>query len=136
MNTEEKEEAKKITALVVDDEESQLELLEDILRAYGISRVIPAKSSEAALELFKSEKPDIVFSDIMLFKTSGLALVRKIKSLQPEVPVILISGFHEYRRILEKSLSKPDLFLEKPINALKIKKILFQYFPQLKKKKR
>lgn len=122
---------KPVKALVVDDEKHAIDLLSEMLKTIGVEKIITAKSAESALNLFQTERPDIVFSDIMLIKISGLSLLRKLKAIDKNVPVILLSGFHEYRRILENSDVKPDNFLEKPLNIIKIKKVILDYFPHL-----
>ena len=132
----EKSDLKKLKALVVDDEEIQIDLLSDILSECGIRNVVTARSGEMAMSLFKLEQPDIVISDVIMIKLSGLRLLRKIKSINEKIPVILISGFHEYRRILENSDVKPDNFMEKPLSPVKIKKLVHEYFPELKKSKK
>jgi len=127
---------KKLKALIVDDEEIQVQLLSDILLECGIEDIVSARNGEQAFALFRAEKPDIVISDIIMVKLSGLNLVRRIKSVNEKVPIILISGFLEYGKILEDSVIKPDDFMEKPLLPLKVRKLIQKYFPELKGRKK
>ena len=122
---------KYIKALVVDDELPIVEVLSDMLYQIGVDEVLEERSAEAALKTFERENPDIVLSDVMMLKISGISLLRRLKEKDKNIPVILISGFHEYRRILENSEVKPDNFLEKPVNIDLLKKIIYKYFPHL-----
>ena len=125
---------KYVKALVVDDELPIVEVLSDLLYEIGVDEVIEMRSGEKALEAFDKENPDIVFSDVIMLKMSGISLLRKLKAKNKKIPVILISGFHEYSKILEQSGAKPDGFLEKPIKMDTIKTILYKHFPHLKDK--
>ena len=125
---------KYVKALVVDDELPIVEVLSDLLYEIGVDEVIEMRSGEKALEAFDKENPDIVFSDVIMLKMSGISLLRKLKAKNKKIPVILISGFHEYSKILEQSGAKPDGFLEKPLKMDTIKTILYKHFPHLKDK--
>lgn len=126
---------KYVKALVVDDELPIVEVLSDMLYEIGVDEVVEIGSGEKALEAFDKENPDIVFSDVIMLKLSGISLLRKLKAKDKRIPIILISGFHEYSKILEQSGAKPDGFLEKPLKIEMIKTILYKYFPHLKKTK-
>ena len=78
--------------LIVDDEPSLCEWLSIALTKEGYevsSTTIP----EEALLLFKKTPYDCVITDIRMPKISGLDLLRELKSLNPEVNVVLITAF-------------------------------------------
>ncbi len=84
----------KRTVLVVDDSDEVRELAETHLRANGY-RVIGAPSGEAALEMIERYGPiDLLFTDIIMpGGMNGLRLAELVRERQPEVPVLLATGY-------------------------------------------
>lgn len=79
--------------LVVDDEPDILELLVEILRIEGYV-MLSANDGEAALELLAKTPCDLIVTDTMMPRVSGVALIRSIRE-RPElrdVPVIMMSA--------------------------------------------
>jgi two-component system nitrogen regulation response regulator NtrX len=77
--------------LVIDDEESILEALKQTLEFEGY-RVTLAADAERGLALFRQEHPDVVLLDIKMPRTDGMELLTRIRSLDPDVQVIMITG--------------------------------------------
>ena len=121
-----------IKALLVDDERPILDLLARIMRTLGVTP-ITAINGEAALAKFNEEKPDIVFSDIYMPKLNGIALLKKIKAVNPKLPFVLFTGYHNYKQLIENNQFKPDTFLGKPLDVMEIIELMLKYFPQLRK---
>jgi len=104
--------------LVVDDEPNILELLDYNLRKDGFD-VILAETGEAALELFVSEKPDIVLLDQMLPGIDGLAVLKKIRKMYDlgDVPVIIVTAkSEEVDKIVGLDLGADD-YITKPFSV-------------------
>jgi len=82
--------------LFVDDEKVLLDIGRDLLRRLGY-RVATRASSLDAVEAFRANplKYDLVVSDMAMPKMDGMQLARAIKSIRPDLPVILCSGFSE-----------------------------------------
>jgi PAS domain S-box-containing protein len=80
--------------LVVDDEEAIAELERKTLAGLGYS-VHTALSGDQALEIFGTspQEFDLVVTDQTMPKMTGLSLIRRIRQLRPDIPVILTSGF-------------------------------------------
>jgi two-component system nitrogen regulation response regulator NtrX len=77
--------------LIVDDEESIRGALEQLL-SYEKFKTFSAGEGSAALDIAASERIDIVLLDIKMPGMDGLQVLGKLKELQPELPVIIISG--------------------------------------------
>ncbi|MFW6307897.1 MAG: response regulator, partial [Campylobacterales bacterium] len=79
-------ESSKKTILVVDDTESNIDMLLAILKDYD---VIPALSGEDALEIAKEEVIDLALLDIMMPKMDGYEVCRELKRdpLTAEIPI-------------------------------------------------
>lgn len=101
--------------LLVEDEGAVREFAMKALSKNGYT-VFEAASAEEALEIFKRENGQfhLVFSDIVLPDKSGVELVDQLLSINPEISVLLSSGYSDDRSqwplIREKGLQ----FLQKP----------------------
>jgi len=132
MNKKAQTDSKPVKVLVVDDEERIVELMCQVIEAIG-AVAIKAYDGEEALALINKEMPDIVFSDVYMPKLNGLALLRKLKQMDAELPVIIFTGYQHYKQIVESAEIRPDNFLEKPVDIREIIEIMLHYFPQLRK---
>lgn len=97
MTGEEKRVAKDLSGvlaaklLVVDDEEEIRQVLQEYLTAKGY-RVSTARDGVQALEVIERDRPSLVLLDVRLPGMSGVELLQKIRSLDPEVGVIMLTG--------------------------------------------
>ena len=102
------------TILVIDDEKATLSMFRLFLEAYGY-RVLTAQDGTSGLEIFKSEKPAVVLTDIKMPGIDGLEILQKIKELDPETEVIVITG-HGDADLAEQALKLDAVdFIPKPI---------------------
>ncbi len=103
--------------LVADDIKDIRDLLRLILRSrYD---VIMARNGEEAWELFNSEKPDLVLTDVVMPRIKGDELCRRIKlqSFAPDTPVILVTAATKDKELADGFWSKAaqsDAFISKP----------------------
>jgi len=81
--------------LVVDDDINIQRLYKEELEEEGYD-VIVAGTGKDALELFKKEEPDIVTLDILMPDIDGISLLRKMKEINPKVPIIMSTAY-DYR---------------------------------------
>jgi len=102
--------------LLIDDEEQIIDIERRILERLGYT-VTPITDSEAALEEFK-DRPDafdLVITDMTMPKITGDRLAQRLMDINPQIPVILCTGFNE-AITEEKALSMGiDKFVMKPI---------------------
>lgn len=77
--------------LCVDDNEQALSVRKFLLETRGY-RVIPATDGAAALELLQQGGIDLVLSDLVMPQMDGNEMIRRMKQISPEVPMMLISG--------------------------------------------
>ena len=80
----------KKTVLIVDDEQSIIDILVYNLKKEGYN-TIEATDGLMAVEKALEQKPDLILLDIMLPKMDGLSACKKIKSAMPNVPVLILS---------------------------------------------
>jgi two-component system response regulator CpxR len=79
------------TILCVDDNEQALSVRKFMLETRGY-RVLTAHTAAEALEIFAAGNVDLVLSDLIMPQMDGNELVRRMKTMAPEVPTIILSG--------------------------------------------
>ena len=81
------------TVLVVDDDPVILKLLEVNFEMEGFT-VLVARDGQEGIEVARADQPDLIVSDIMMPKVSGLELVTALKGdpSTSEIPIILLSA--------------------------------------------
>jgi DNA-binding response OmpR family regulator len=105
--------------LIVDDEPEILQVLQIGLQGNGFL-VDAFTDPEEALQSFKSNAEDfyLVLSDIRMPGVSGIQLAKKVKEINPDVKVILMTAFEIYDSDSSKVLfpsTHVDEFVQKPI---------------------
>jgi CheY-like chemotaxis protein len=117
------------TILLVDDEDMIVNVGEQILDRLGY-KVIIAKGGQEAIELYKEnqEKIDMVILDMIMPDVTGKMAYEKFKEINPDIKVLLSSGYSitgQAQEILDKGCNG---FIQKPFNlkdlSLKLREIL------------
>ncbi len=82
--------------LFVDDEKTLTDLGRDLLERLGY-RVETRTSAIDAIEAFRinSDKYDLVISDVTMPKITGDEIARQMKTIRPDIPIILCGGFSD-----------------------------------------
>lgn len=97
--------------LVIEDDESMIELLNKILSPRY--QVLVARDGKEGVEKFVAEKPDLVLMDIELPKINGVNATREIKKIEPNAKIIAVTAYAVQRggEIMEEGamevISKP-----------------------------
>ncbi len=106
------------TIMVVDDEPLLRDLLEDMLGTLGY-RVISIEDGEGALEFYQRHGPrvDLVILDVMMPGMSGVEVFKKLKEMDPEVKVLLASGYVEKSKVLQAKKDGVQDFIAKPFSV-------------------
>ena len=99
--------------LVVDDEESIVKFLAEALRRKGYT-VDVASSGEEAFEMAKIHRPHLVLLDIRMPGMGGLEALRKIKSADPVMRVIVITAVRDPETIEQAYRLGVSNFVTKP----------------------
>jgi DNA-binding NtrC family response regulator len=80
------------SVIVVDDEILVLNIISKGFARLGF-RCVTASSGEAALDALRSDSFDLMITDMVMNGIDGIELTREAKSLYPEMPVIIMTGF-------------------------------------------
>ena len=105
------------TILVVDDEEDILELLDYNLTKEGY-RVLRAASGEKALELAKTERPDLIVLDLMLPGLDGLEVCKHLRADRStaDIPIVMLTAKGEEADIVLGLELGADDYVTKPFS--------------------
>ena len=82
------------TILVVDDENLMLTMAETILGEFGY-QVLTANSGQKALQILAQPKQqlDLMITDLVMPGMDGRALIESLRKMEPDLPVICMSGY-------------------------------------------
>ena len=108
---------------IVDDEQSIRKLCMTIGASLGFD-CSEAESGESALALVEAECPDIVISDLMLPKMSGVELLQQIKRMQPRCEVAIMTGHGSIESAVQAMKLGAYHYLQKPFRVEEVKLIL------------
>jgi len=109
--------------LVVDDEESNLKVLERMLQKAGY-RVLLASSGPEALDILRAEQPELVLTDLRMPGMDGLELLRASRTVAPSTEVILMTAFGTVEIAVEAMREGAYDFVTKPLNRHDVLKSL------------
>lgn len=103
--------------LLVDDEEGIRKVLKITLESAGY-KVLTAPDGETGLDVFVREAPDLVITDIKMPGIDGIELLKRIKHLNPETEVIMITGHGDMDLAVKSLQYEAADFITKPIDSL------------------
>jgi PAS domain S-box-containing protein len=100
--------------LLIDDEPDIVRVLSVSLKADGYD-VLTAQSGAEGLAAFEKEKPDIIVTDIKMPGMDGIEVLEKIKALEPNAEVIIITGHGDIDNAIEALKFGASDYINKPI---------------------
>lgn len=110
-----------ISFLIVEDNEFMRSIIRQVLFALGARDVREASDGSAALVRLQVFKPDIILLDWEMAPLDGVEFTKIVRtspdSVNPFVPIIMISGYGEYWRLSAARNAGVTEFLVKPISA-------------------
>lgn len=101
--------------LVVDDEPDMVENLNLLLRQAGY-QTLAETDSRKVTALVEKEQPDLVLSDLRMPEIDGIALLEKIKGVQPDIPVILLTAYTSVDSAVDAMKKGASDYLSKPFS--------------------
>ncbi len=119
--------------VVIDDDLVTLETLKNRLTKEGF-QVFSARDGKSGYDLVRSQKPDIVISDLLMPKMHGLELCQKIKE-DPRLKktrVLLMTATYKtaaFRHEIDDSGA--DEFMEKPVDTLELMKRIYKLYAEI-----
>ena len=99
--------------LVVEDEPMLARIVCDALRQSGYDAA-SAPDGERGLAMFSELRPALVVTDVMMPRSDGFRLTRRIRSVDREVPILFLSARSSSDDVVEGFASGGDDYLRKP----------------------
>ena len=110
--------------LVVDDEQKMCEFLELVLSQDG-HQVLAATSGEQALDIIKSNPDlDVIVTDLMMPKITGMEVLEEAKRMLPDTPVIMITGYSTVENAVQAMKAGAFDYLPKPFKVDEVKLVV------------
>jgi DNA-binding NarL/FixJ family response regulator len=103
--------------LLADDNRLLLEGLANLLSAYGIEVLGMADDGLAAVALAQALHPDLILMDIRMPRCDGLEATRRIKALQPEIKIVMLTTSAEDTDLFESVKSGATGYLIKSMSG-------------------
>jgi len=112
--------------LLVDDEQAFREEIKECLEEY---EVFEAGDGEAALKILKEPNEiDLIVLDYMMPGMKGTEVLSRIKRDNPNLPVIMLTGYGSKEVVIKALREDAEDFLEKPVNVEKLKNTIDNIF--------
>ena len=105
--------------LIVEDDRDLREALSDTLKLAGY-RVLVAQDGEAALQAMARQPVGLVISDVMMQPMDGHTLLKRIKAVTPQIPVLLMTAYGMIEKAVEAMRDGACDYLTKPFDANKL----------------
>jgi YesN/AraC family two-component response regulator len=108
--------------LLVDDDEDFREEFRDYLDDYS---VVEASNGQEALDLLsKPNEIDLVILDVIMPGQRGTKVLGRIKEMDPDLAVIILTGYGTKKTVIEALKGKADDYIEKPADIGKTKEVI------------
>lgn len=111
---------KKYKVLFADDEYWTRQKIQRIIpwEKYSLEFLEPAADGEEVLERIRSEKPDILITDINMPYVNGVDLLRRVQEAYPDIITFVISGYDDFSYVKDSFMAGSINYLMKPVGKL------------------
>ncbi len=117
-------EATKKTVMIADPIKPSRKMLRATLEVNGYKIVAEANKGLQTVRFYTEHKPDIILIDIEMNGMEGLDALRQIRSFDPHVPVILMTGDIESDYLKEALKDREEDYLTKPVDIDRLLSLL------------
>ncbi len=109
------------SVLIVDDQETNLRILEDCISPLGY-QIMKAANGREAIRQVALHRPDIILLDILMPEMDGHEVCRKLKESADyrDIPIVMVTALEGTEEMVKALENGADDFLTKPVNAVEI----------------
>lgn len=125
---------KKMTLLYAEDAvETRKNHIQYLNKNYDFN-IIEASDGVEAFELYLTHKPEVLLTDITMPHMDGLELVEKIREVDGEIKIIILSAHSDEKKLLRAMELKLSSYQIKPIDRKKLNDAIFKVLNSIEKK--
>ncbi len=103
------------TILIIDDESAQREAIAGFLRKHSYT-VLTAASGVAGVDAAKAQHVDLVLTDFRMPDIDGAEVLRRLRELSPDIPVVVITAFGSVERAVDIMKAGAFDYIQKPVD--------------------
>ena len=122
---------KNMNILVVDDYQTMIRIIRNLLKQLGFNNVDDAADGKAALEKTSSKNYGLILSDWNMEPMTGLDLLKHVRASGSKVPFILVTAESKAENIIAAREAGVNNYIVKPFNADTLKTKLSQVLGEL-----
>lgn len=112
--------------LIVDDQYGIRILLKEVLQKEGYETFLAANGMQA-VEIVSEQKPDLVLLDMKIPGMDGIELLRKMKEVDPEIRVLIMTAYGELDMLKEATNLGALTHFSKPFDINKVRNLVKEY---------
>lgn len=110
--------------LVVDDSLVVRNAIARSVQSGAITEILRAEDGEQAVEIFRTQLPELVTMDLTMPNLDGLAAITEIRAIDPQVSILVISALNSHRIALDAIQRGACGFLTKPFTEREVSEAL------------
>jgi len=121
--------------LIVDDEKISRTILFSLMKKEGLHPLV-AEDGPAALKMIRTQAPDVLLVDVKMPVMDGMEVLKEVKSLDQDLPVVLITAHADLHGAVEAIKAGAHDYLAKPFDPQEVARVIHRAFAErvLKKK--
>src|SRR5579862_3972271 len=124
-----------VSLLIIDDNEGSLEMLSSALAQQGVE-IMTASDPEAGVDLIHSRRPQIVLTDLVMSRMSGLEVLERTMEFDPSIDVILMTAHYSTESAVEAIKKGASDYLNKPISISALRERIGKLVEEARKRQR
>lgn len=105
---------KNFTVLYVEDEKHIRERTADTLKYY-VKDIFMAENGEEGYNIYKKNTPDIILCDILMPVVNGIEMIKKIRAVDSNTPIVMITAHTEKKYLLDAVTLYLENYIVKPV---------------------
>lgn len=113
--------------LICDDSILARKQIKDIIAMVGSPTILEASNGESAIQIYKEEKPDVVFLDIVMPKKDGNIAIEEIMAFDKDAIIIIVSSVGTHTQLKSALEAGATDFIQKPINQAQLLEAIDKY---------
>ena len=111
-----------VKILVVDDQAEARTMLKDMFSDMGVTQIFESKDGRQALEFIDAafDFVDVIVCDWNMPSLSGVELLRQIRSVDPDIPFLMVTGRDDMDSVIEAKSSGVTAYIRKPFSSAQL----------------